>query len=86
MADQVYAATPLVYLVFPQIPAMTKIHRQKITKICCVLRVAGLLGRTLKNCAKKTTPKFFTSQLATRNSQPSPPGSKKLAVDFGETF
>jgi hypothetical protein len=47
------------------------------------LRVAGIRGRTLKNCGKKTTIKFFTSQLATRNSQPSPPGSKKLAVDLG---
>jgi hypothetical protein len=27
--------------------------------------------------------KFFTPQLVTRNSQPSPPGSKKLAVDLG---
>jgi hypothetical protein len=47
------------------------------------LRVAGLRGRALKNCDKKTTPKFFTSQLETRNSQPSPPRSKKLAVDLG---
>jgi hypothetical protein len=31
------------------------------------LRVTGLRGRALKNCDKKTTPKFFTSQLATRN-------------------
>jgi hypothetical protein len=28
--------------------------------------------------------KFFTPQLVTRNSQPSPPGSKKLAVDLGQ--
>jgi hypothetical protein len=42
-----------------------------------------LRGRTLKNCVKKTMLKFFTPQLVTRNSQPSPPGSKKLAVDLG---
>jgi hypothetical protein len=30
--------------------------------------------------------KFFTPQLVTRNSQPSPPGSKKLAVDLGFLF
>jgi hypothetical protein len=62
---------------------LTKIHRLKKTRACCGLRVAGLRGRALKNCDKKTTPKFFTSQLETRNSQPSPPRSKKLAVDFG---
>jgi hypothetical protein len=47
------------------------------------LRVAGKRGRILKNRGKKTKQKFFTSQLATRNSQPFPPGSKKLAVDLG---
>jgi hypothetical protein len=60
-----------------------KIHRLKITRACCGLRVAGKRGRILKNRGKKTKQKFFTSQLATRNSQPFPPGSKKLAVDLG---
>jgi hypothetical protein len=46
--------------------------------------VAGKRGRTLKNRCKKTTLKFFTSQLVTRNSQAPPPRSKKLAVDFGK--
>jgi hypothetical protein len=51
-------------------------------RICCGLRVAGERGRILKNRGKKTAPMFFTSQLATRNSQPSPPGSKKVGGGF----
>jgi hypothetical protein len=62
---------------------MPKIHRQKKTRVCYGLRVAGKRGRALKNRGKKTVQSVFTSQLATRNSQPSPPGSKKLAVDLG---
>ena len=59
------------------------IHTFLILRICCVLRVAVLRGRTLKNCGKKMALKFFTSQLVIRNSQPSQPGSKKLAMDLG---
>jgi hypothetical protein len=62
---------------------LAKIHRLKITRACCGLRVAGKRGRTLKNRGTKTKQKFFTSQLVTRSSQSFPPGSKKLAVDFG---
>jgi hypothetical protein len=67
----------------PYSPHSPKIHRLKITRACCGLRVAGKRGRTLKNRGTKTKQKFFTSQLVTRNSQSFPPGSKKLAVDFG---
>jgi hypothetical protein len=45
------------------------------------LRVAGERGRILKNRGKKTTPKFLTSQLATRSRLRLV--LKKLAVDFG---
>jgi hypothetical protein len=73
----------IISILFLKVNPMAKIHRLKKTRACCGLRVAGLRGRALKNCDKKTTPKFFTSQLETRNSQPSPPRSKKLAVDSG---
>jgi hypothetical protein len=52
---------------------------------------AGKLDRTLKNRGKKTVQKRFylaarNSQHTTYKSQPSPPRSKKLAVDLGLIF
>jgi hypothetical protein len=54
---------------------------ENLLRVTC-FTVAGERGRILKNRGKKTAPMFFTSQLATRNSQPSPPGSKKVGGGF----
>jgi hypothetical protein len=72
------------------LPALTTLNpppknNENLLRVTC-FTVAGKRGRTLKNRSKKTTLKFFTSQLVTRNSQPPPPGSKKLAVDLGHSL
>jgi len=48
----------------------------------CVYRYSEKKGA--RRNLKKRYKSVFTSQLVTRNSQPSPPGSKKLAKDLGK--